>query len=254
MGSPFSTFRGFHCMRQSAREEESLDGIAQREDIARFPYVEFTGRDSITCPTCQGSGLNPTDQVNELVALIPYSDQRLRPQRTKLYVLLSVIACLLLSGLIVFFLFPRSILVRDDGIKVVTVWFDKENFKLLVTLTCTLNISNSNFYFVSVDSLTSQVQYMKTVIGTYEVKNVSLIKPRSDKQVNFTGSVEIGGALFYIYTFCSMPTIKVHNIVIFMQIMVKVSYIFHAGQNLLETYKYIDCGGNNTLYQKPPSL
>nr|XP_014340318.1 PREDICTED: transmembrane protein 106C isoform X2 [Latimeria chalumnae] len=224
MGSPFSTFRGFHCMRQSAREEESLDGIAQREDIARFPYVEFTGRDSITCPTCQGSGLNPTDQVNELVALIPYSDQRLRPQRT------------------------------DDGIKVVTVWFDKENFKLLVTLTCTLNISNSNFYFVSVDSLTSQVQYMKTVIGTYEVKNVSLIKPRSDKQVNFTGSVEIGGALFYIYTFCSMPTIKVHNIVIFMQIMVKVSYIFHAGQNLLETYKYIDCGGNNTLYQKPPSL
>lgn len=84
------------------------------EDTARIPYMEFAGQDSITCPTCQGTGRIPTggcssgasalqkaavdskkthflmcyshfcfpEQVNELVALIPYSDQRLRPQRT----------------------------------------------------------------------------------------------------------------------------------------------------------------------------
>jgi len=36
--------------------DDSLDGLDRQEDIAQFPYVEFTGRDSITCPTCQGRG------------------------------------------------------------------------------------------------------------------------------------------------------------------------------------------------------
>lgn len=28
-------------------------------DVSQFPYVEFTGRDSVTCPTCQGTGRIP---------------------------------------------------------------------------------------------------------------------------------------------------------------------------------------------------
>ncbi len=40
--------------------DDSLDGLDRQEDIAEFPYVEFTGRDSITCPTCQGSGRIPS--------------------------------------------------------------------------------------------------------------------------------------------------------------------------------------------------
>uniref|UniRef100_A0A8B9GC30 Transmembrane protein 106C n=1 Tax=Amazona collaria TaxID=241587 RepID=A0A8B9GC30_9PSIT len=169
--------------RKVAEEEEEdlLDSRDREEDIARFPYVEFTGQDSITCPTCQGTGCIPTEQVNELVALIPYSDQRLRPQRTKLYVLLSVLLCLLISGLVVFFLFPHSILVDDDGIKVVQVWFDKKNSVVILAITATLRIRNSNFYLVTVTSLTTQVQYMNTVVGTQQVTNVSSIQPLSDK-------------------------------------------------------------------------
>ncbi|KAG7246374.1 hypothetical protein CRUP_013311, partial [Coryphaenoides rupestris] len=101
-------------------DDDSLNGLDRQEDIAQFPYVEFTGRDSITCPTCQGTGRIPSEQVNELVALIPYSDQRLQPQRTKLYVVLSTVVCLLASALVAFFLFPRSVVVVDDGIRSVT--------------------------------------------------------------------------------------------------------------------------------------
>ncbi|KAM8990626.1 transmembrane protein 106C isoform 3-T3 [Ara ararauna] len=127
--------------REMAEEEEDLlDSRDREEDIAKFPYVEFTGQDSITCPTCQGTGCIPTQQVNELVALIPYSDQRLRPQRTKLYVLLSVLLCLLISGLVVFFLFPHSILVDDDGIKVVQVWFDKKNSVVILAITVNFTV------------------------------------------------------------------------------------------------------------------
>ncbi|MBN3272744.1 T106C protein, partial [Polyodon spathula] len=222
MGSHLS-HGGFRPLAESSRTEgddddgDSLDGRDRQDDIAQFPYVEFTGRDSITCPTCQGAGRIPTGQVNELVALIPYSDQRLQPQRTKLYVVISVVLCLLASALVAFFLFPRSVLVSDDGIKVVMVQFDRNNSKVFINMTSTLNVSNSNFYTVSVDSLTSQVLYMKTVIGTQQLSNVLQIQPLSQRQVNFTVAMEIGGSLSYVYTFCTMATIKVHNIVVFMQ-------------------------------------
>lgn len=43
-------------------DNDSLDGRDRQEDIAQFPYVEFTGQDSITCPTCQGTGRIPSGE------------------------------------------------------------------------------------------------------------------------------------------------------------------------------------------------
>ncbi|XP_077060761.1 transmembrane protein 106C [Siphateles boraxobius] len=229
--------------------DDSLDGLDRQEDIAQFPYVEFTGRDSITCPTCQGSGRIPAGQLNELVALIPYSDQRLQPRWTKSYVVLSVVLCLLASVLVAFFLFPRPVLVVDDGIRSVTVHFDRNNSKVLINMTSSLNFTNSNFFTVWVDSVSCQVLYMKTVIGSQPLDNVIHIQPLSQRQVNFTVSVEIGGSLSYVYAFCTMASIKVHNIVVFMQTTVKTSYMVRTAQNTLESYRYIDCGANSTNHQ-----
>ncbi|XP_063110709.1 transmembrane protein 106C isoform X2 [Cavia porcellus] len=184
MGSQHSASARLPSSKRKKDDREAfLADPEQEEAIAQFPYVEFTGRDSITCLTCQGTGYIPTEQVNELVALIPHSDQRLRPQRTKQYVLLSVLLCLLASGLVVFFLFPHSVLVNDDGIKVVKVTFNKRDSLVILAITATLKIRNSNFYPVSVTSLSSQVQYMNTVVGTYMTTNVSLILPRSEQQL-----------------------------------------------------------------------
>ncbi|XP_030823113.1 transmembrane protein 106C isoform X2 [Camarhynchus parvulus] len=220
-----------HRKAEDEEDEEVLLSQEPVQDGAKIPYMEFTGQDSVTCPTCQGTGRIPTEQVNELVALIPYSDQRLRPQRTKLYVLLSVLLCLLLSGLGVFFLFPHSVLVDDDGIKVVQA---------------TLRIRNSNFYSVAVSSLSSQVQYMNTVVGRQQLTNVSSIQPLRDKLVNFTVKAELGGSLSYVYFFCTLPKVKVHNIVILMRTSVKLSYIGHSAQSTLETFHYLDCSSNST--------
>lgn len=129
----------------------------------------------------------------------------------------------------------------------VTVWFDKEKAIVHIAMTSALGFTNSNFYSVSVDSLISQVQYMNTVIGTQLQTNVSVIKPRSDKSVNFTVNLELGGILSYLYNFCTFSTVKVHNIVVFVRTSVKFSYIGHTSQSSLETYQYIDCGANSTL-------
>ncbi|XP_068452852.1 transmembrane protein 106C-like [Clinocottus analis] len=242
-----------HCeQREEDSDNDSLDGLDRREDIAQFPYVEFTGRDSITCPTCQGTGRIPSDQVNELVALIPYSDQRLRPQRTKLYVVLSVVLCLLASSLVAFFLFPRSVVVVDDGIHSVTVRINPSNMNVLMNMTSTLNLSNPNFFSVLVQSVSCQVLYMKMVIGTQQLDHVTTILPLSQSQVNYTVSVEIGSSAPYVYALCTMPSIKVHNIVVCMQTTVKTSYMVRTSQNSLEAYRYIDCGSNTTRYRAGP--
>lgn len=53
----------------------------------------------------------------------------------KLYVVLSVVLCLLASSLVAFFLFPRSVVVVDTGIRSVTVHFDHSNKLVLMNMT-----------------------------------------------------------------------------------------------------------------------
>lgn len=64
MGKPLS-----HFLKQTAYHE-GQDGLTSHledsptedgkaGDVSQFPYVEFTGRDSVTCPTCQGTGRIP---------------------------------------------------------------------------------------------------------------------------------------------------------------------------------------------------
>uniref|UniRef100_A0A2K6EIA9 Transmembrane protein 106C n=1 Tax=Propithecus coquereli TaxID=379532 RepID=A0A2K6EIA9_PROCO len=63
MGSQHSTCGHPSSCRQK-KEDDREDLLAEREQeeaIAQFPYVEFTGRDSITCLTCQGTGYIPTE-------------------------------------------------------------------------------------------------------------------------------------------------------------------------------------------------
>lgn len=47
----------------------SLEGTqtddGKDRDVSQFPYVEFTGRDSVTCPTCQGTGRIPRGNTRQ---------------------------------------------------------------------------------------------------------------------------------------------------------------------------------------------
>ncbi|KAG8443079.1 hypothetical protein GDO86_011774 [Hymenochirus boettgeri] len=225
----------------SDANDESRSG-----DVSHFPYVEFTGKDSVTCATCQGTGRIPRGRENQLVALIPYSDQRLRPRRTKLYVTVSVIVCLLLSCLCVFFLFPRSVDVQYVGVKSVYVSYEESDHSVLLNITNTINITNKNFYSIKVDNVTGQVQFSKTVVGKVKLSNGITIGPLDEKQIDYTVPAKIGSDFDYMYSYCTLPTIKVHNIVLVMQVTVTISYLGHPEQLSQEVYQYVDCGGNST--------
>ncbi|XP_054847055.1 transmembrane protein 106B isoform X2 [Eublepharis macularius] len=237
------------CMKNGLVHSESHSEDGRGGDVSQFPYVEFTGRDSVTCPTCQGTGRIPRGQENQLVALIPYSDQRLRPRRTKLYVTASVIVCLLLSGLAVFFLFPRSIDVEYIGVKSVYVSYEAPKHIIYLNITNTLNITNNNYYAVEVANITAQVQLSKTVIGKARLNNITHIGPLDMKQIDYMVPAIIQDEMSYIFEFCTLPSIKVHNIVVMMQVTVTTSYFGHSEQISQERYQYVDCGGNTTYQQ-----
>lgn len=46
-------------MRNGLVNSEVHNEDGRNGDVSQFPYVEFTGRDSVTCPTCQGTGRIP---------------------------------------------------------------------------------------------------------------------------------------------------------------------------------------------------
>lgn len=235
-------------MRNGLVSNEVRNEDGRNGDVSQFPYVEFTGRDSVTCPTCQGTGRIPRGQENQLVALIPYSDQRLRPRRTKLYVMASVFVCLLLSGLAVFFLFPRSIDVKYIGVKSAYVSYDSQKRMIYLNITNTLNITNNNYYSVEVENITAQVQFSKTVIGKSRLSNITNIGPLDMKQIDYKVPTVIAEEMSYMYDFCTLPSIKVHNIVLMMQVTVTTAYFGHSEQISQERYQYVDCG-RNTTYQ-----
>lgn len=258
MGKSFS-----HLPKQTCNDDRSHDSLTHHDysgtgddgkDVSQFPYVEFTGRDSVTCPTCQGTGRIPRGQENQLVALIPYSDQRLRPRRTKLYVTASVIVCLLLSSLAVFFLFPRTIDVSYMGVKSVYVSYDQDRRIVYLNVTNTLNITNNNYYSVEVANIAAQVQFSKTVIGKARISNVTAISPLDMKQIDYMVPTIIADEMSYMYDYCTLQTIKVHNIVVLMQVTVTTTYFGHAEQVSQEMYQYVDCGGNTTLPQAAQAL
>lgn len=64
MGKSYSQFTT-HSGQEEARDnltsplEDSHSEDGKGGDVSQFPYVEFTGRDSVTCPTCQGTGRIP---------------------------------------------------------------------------------------------------------------------------------------------------------------------------------------------------
>lgn len=57
MGKAFSLLSKQACYDDPLTTTQDDDG--KREDMSQFPYVEFTGRDSVTCPSCQGTGRIP---------------------------------------------------------------------------------------------------------------------------------------------------------------------------------------------------
>ncbi|XP_006199248.1 transmembrane protein 106A [Vicugna pacos] len=216
------------------------------------PCERAAGASFVTCPTCQGSGEIPQELEKQLVALIPYGDQRLKPRHTKLSVFLAVFVCLVTSSLIVFFLFPRTIAVQPGGLNSSTVVIDESDIHL--NITNILNISNNNYYPITVTQLTIEVLHLSLVVGQVSDSLLLHIGPLASEQMFYAVANRIWDE--NTYKICTWLKIKVHHVLLHIQGTLTCSYLSHSEQLVFQSYEYVDCRGNTSgphlLVPHPP--
>ncbi|XP_062840384.1 transmembrane protein 106A [Anolis carolinensis] len=232
----------------SAKDKESYYASINEGDsvdVSCVPCAGIASRDSVTCPTCQGTGRIPREQEQQLVALIPYGDQRLKPRRTKLYVTLTVAICLLMTCLMMYFLFPRSIAVIPSGLNASSISFDNSTSSITLNMTNILNVTNNNFYTVHVAQLALEVLHKTLVIGKNTVMTQLDIRPLQGAQILYNVSSTILDN--NTYKICTWSRIKVHNVLLHIQGTLTCSYLSHTEQLSFENYQYVDCRGNAVI-------
>ncbi|XP_043856004.1 transmembrane protein 106A [Dromiciops gliroides] len=236
-----SILSGDQAVANEASSYCSING--SKSIMSCVPCAGSADSSFVTCPTCQGTGEIPSELEKQLVALIPYGDQRLKPRRTKLYVSLAVMTCLLMSSLIFFFLFPRSIEVQPAGLSSSVVAFSDN--VIFLNVTNVLNITNNNYYPVTVTQLSIEVLHLSLVVGQMEESKLLHIGPLSSEQILYSVTSKIADE--NTYNICTWLKIKVHNILQHIQGTLTCSYLSHTEQLAFQSYIYVDCRGNTSL-------
>lgn len=157
--------------------------IDQTDEPESCSYEEFGGdHDYVNCPTCQGTGRVPRTQQQELVALIPYDDDRLKPKRTALWVSLGVFTaiflCAIVAGLLTFILVPRNVVVEFVPIIRNNVSFTDAN-ETIMNLTIPLRVSNPNFGGANFTTVDTEISFLTSQVGRNVDKNFQILDKRS---------------------------------------------------------------------------
>ncbi|KAI1896552.1 hypothetical protein AGOR_G00095950 [Albula goreensis] len=229
--------------RRSSEEEGIIPKDAEKRRLSRKDYGSTSADSWSDCPTCQGTGRIPRGQEGQLVAVIPCSDQRLKPRHTKLYVCVSVVVCLFICSLILFFLFPRSVSLSPVAVKSSYVFFTPTTVEMNVTNI--LNITNENFVTVQACNMDLQVLIADTIVGKIKISNVTTIKPRFQKAYTYVVPITIADQ--GLNNYCKSASIRIHTLFLHLQMTMKVNYLAHSEQLSMDTFEYIDCGSNSTV-------
>ncbi|XP_008328747.1 transmembrane protein 106B-like [Cynoglossus semilaevis] len=246
MGHVPSRFSGdrdhARCQHYGSVRDDDATPIIENDCTKRR---RSTGRrcsgDTVPCPTCQGTGRIPRGQESKLVAVIPCTDQRLRPRHTKLYVALSVGVCLLISVLVLFFLFPRPVLLSPVTVESSVVFF--VNSSVLINIVNTVNITNDNFVSVRAYSLSVQALDFRTVVGTVYIEDTTSVPPLSTKTISYMIPVNLTEPGKVGYCKSHVP---VHILYLRLQMSLTIYYLAHDEQISQDAYKFINCGANST--------
>ncbi|XP_030610608.1 transmembrane protein 106A [Archocentrus centrarchus] len=195
-----------------------------------------------TCPTCRGTGKIPREHEDQLVAVIPCNDVRLKPRHTKLYVCISMALCLFVCCLILFFLFPRSVTLTPVSVLSVMVYFMPD--KVEIEVTNLINITNDNYYPVEIVNFSIQPVVAQIAIEKTKITNTTAMQPRSQKSLPILIGLNIIDE--GIASYCKSTSFKIHTLFLELQMTMNISYLSHTEQLSVDTFEYIDCGTNST--------
>lgn len=205
-------------------------------------------RGSVPCPTCRGKGNIPKEQEGELVALIPVRDKRLKPRRTCLYVGIAIFTCIVMAGLLFFFLSQRDVTIASNisllSPKNLTI--DTAKKYVYFEVTYPFNISNLNYFPITLTQNSIAVEFNVKVINTTKSSftlNVPMRSTRKfDVNVGITFSKDNG--LGAMASRCNNPEPFFTQYVMIFQTTATYSSLGHQEQTTVNTYPLVDCGNH----------
>eukprot|EP00118_Oscarella_pearsei_P016194 m.152764 g.152764 ORF g.152764 m.152764 type:complete len:238 (+) comp38606_c0_seq15:93-806(+) len=214
----FLSFPGYRVMMTEDEDEKVSSSLRKSPSASQI------------CPTCRGNGYLNEKESSELVALIPYKDRRLKPSRTKCYVFIGVCLTVLVSFLLVFFLFPRSLHIQLSHGEFYAVPQDNAtnptDFRLGLKLD--LKISNENFYVASAKDVKVEIEFKGSGIvllgSSRENVNVTL-GMRESKMVKFSLLlVFTGKSATYAQPICNGVSFK-KSLDVIVSVMAEFKYL-----------------------------
>ena len=206
-------------------------------------YEELFGG-SMTCPTCRGSGRIPRDTADEMVALIPVRDKRLRPRRTCLYVCVAIGICVLVGGLLMYFLLPRNIKLESQlkTLHPTKRVVNRTEQIVFLTVTDQYNITNSNYFPLYVTQLNVAASFDQKIVGSSQNDTRMTIPMRATITYSINLNITFSGSEGYIAYYCSTGMPGSHSILMPFVTTMSSTYLGHSEDTTLQTYKHVLCG------------
>jgi len=222
-----------------------MDDVDERDSVS---YEEFGGtHDYVNCPTCQGTGRVPSSQSQQLVALVPYDDERLKPKRTALWVTVgmtfAVVTCGLVCGLLVYFLIPRTIDVLLFPVERNFVQFGQDD-STHINFTLPLKLSNPNFQAANLTAIESEISFMRSQVGGVKDKQFKIIQKRTnDMWHNISCSVKFDkeNHLEWMTGWCGPNSMSTKTIPISIQVTTNVTFRGTPQQTAIKQLCYVSC-------------
>ncbi|XP_041365086.1 transmembrane protein 106B-like isoform X2 [Gigantopelta aegis] len=212
-------------------------------------YEELMGG-NVPCPTCRGLGKIPKEHEGQLVALIPMRDKRLKPQRTILYVILAIIVCMLTTFLILFFLFPRDVILSSNKPVIDPIYLKVNVSQTFANITFinVFNFTNHNFVSVTITGARMTSLYESKQIAVSDNTTNLRIDPRS--MVSYGVEMQI---IFktkeweFLVKNCDDPRLWVHNLLINFEVTANYTFLGHEEQTTLSTIQPVNCYNETKL-------
>jgi len=204
-------------------------------------------KDSVPCPSCRGLGRVPKELENQLVALIPLKDDRLKPRRTILFVGIAVSLCAITAGLLIFFLMPRDIILSSNRPLLQPTYIfvnaTPPNYFANFTVVNHYNVSNNNFYPVKISGVKMKSLYSDAVIATTEAyKNEPLSIPaRSEGELSIPIDFILQDDHKDLAQHCTSHWTWIHNLPILFEVTANYTYMGHSEQAALTTFQMVSC-------------
>ncbi|XP_035825337.1 transmembrane protein 106B [Aplysia californica] len=233
-----------HSHNNMASHSSSNTATTSNGSAGGDSYEELF-KDSVPCPSCRGLGRVPKELENQLVALIPMKDGRLKPRRTILYVAIAVSLCVVTGGLLIFFLMPRDIVISSNRPFLQPKHIDINSTSRFANFTVTnhYNVSNNNFYPVKISGVYMKSLYSNAIIAqAWAYKKDPLeISARSEEELSVPIDFVLSGEHGSLVSHCISNWSWIHNLPILFEVTTNYTYMGHSEQATLTTFQTVSC-------------